>query len=79
MADKKKNIIQINENKLRNMVQGTVIKVLKENPGKQDYKLHLFDPLGKRSCNLTPVKGKINAQEVLPLLEKMPFVEFDLR
>lgn len=55
------------------------IKVLKENPGKQDYKLHLFDPLGKRSCNLTPVKGKINAQEVLPLLEKMPFVEFDLR
>ena len=55
------------------------IKVLKDNPGKQHYKLHLFDPLGKKSCNLTPVKGSINAQEVLPLLEKMPFVEFDLR
>ena len=58
------------------------IKVLKENPGKQHYKLHLFDSIGKKSCNLTPAKGAINAQEVLPLLEKSPFsnfVEFDLR
>ena len=58
------------------------IKVLKENPGKQHYKLHLFDSIGKKSCNLTPAKGAINAQEVLPLLEKFPFsnfVEFDLR
>lgn len=36
MADKKKNIIQINESKLRNMVQGTVIKVLKEK--------HMYSP-----------------------------------
>ncbi len=56
-----------------------LIKVLKENPGKQHYKVHLFDSIGKKSCNLTPAKGAINAQEVLPLLEKMPFVEFDLR
>ena len=55
------------------------IKVLKDNPGKQHFKLHLFDPIGKKSCNLTPAKSSINAQEVLPLLEKMPFVEFDLR
>ena len=55
------------------------IKTLKENQGKQNYKLHLFDPLSKKSCNMTPVKGAVNAQEVLPLLEKMPFVEFDLR
>ena len=58
---------------------GELIKVLKENPGKQHYKMHLFDPKDKKSCNLTPAKGAINAQEVLPLLEKMPFVEFDLR
>ena len=55
------------------------IKVIKQNPGKQHYKIRLVDPLEKRSCNMTPVKGAINAQEVLPLLEKMPFVEFDLR
>jgi len=55
------------------------IKVIKQNPGKQHYKIRLIDPLEKRSCNMTPVKGTINAQEVLPLLEKMPFVEFDLR
>ena len=71
--------IKLNVSELNKDSMEEFIKVLKENPGKQDYKLHLFDPLGKRSCNLTPVKGKINAQEVLPLLEKMPFVEFDLR
>jgi len=55
------------------------IKIVKQNPGKQNYKIHLFDPLGKKSCNMTPVKGAVNAQEVLPIFEKMPFVEFDLR
>ncbi len=58
------------------------VKLIKQNVGKQNYKIHLVDPLGKKSCNMTPVKGAINAQEVLPLLEKKPFVdfvEFDLR
>ena len=58
------------------------VKMIKQNVGKQNYKIHLVDPLGKKSCNMTPVKGAINAQEVLPLLEKKPFVdfvEFDLR
>ena len=70
----KLNVAEMNKESMEEF-----IKVLKGNPGKQHYKLHLFDPLGKKSCNLTPVKGSINAQEVLPLLEKMPFVEFDLR
>ena len=58
------------------------VKVIKQNPGKQNYKVHVFDPVGKKSCNMTPMKGAINAQEILPLLEKAPFsnfVEFDLR
>ena len=55
------------------------LKIIKGNPGKQNYKIHLFDPEGKKFCNMTPAKGGINAQEVLPLLEKMSFVEFDLR
>ena len=56
------------------------VKVIKDNPGKQNYRIHVFD--AKRSCNLSPAQGSIDAQEVLPLLEKEPFrrfVEFDLR
>jgi DNA polymerase-3 subunit alpha len=71
--------IKLNVAEMNKESMDEFIKVMKENPGKQHYKLHLFDPLGKKSCNLTPAKGAINAQEVLPLLEKMPFVEFDLR
>ena len=73
----KLNVAEMNKESMEEF-----IKTLKDNPGKQHYKLHLFDPLGKKSCNLTPAKGAINAQEVLPLLEKAPFsnfVEFDLR
>ena len=55
------------------------IKVIKGNSGKQNYKIHLHDPNGKKFCNLSPISGAINAQEVLPVLEKMPFVDFDLR
>ena len=71
--------IKLNVAEMNKESMDEFIKVLKQNTGKQNYKLHLFDPLDKKSCNLTPMKGAINAQEVLPLLEKMPFVEFDLR
>ena len=70
----KLNVAEMNKEKMEEFV-----KVLKKNAGKQHYKLHLYDPLSKKSCNLTPERGTINAQEVLPQLEKMPFVEFDLR
>ena len=58
------------------------VKLIKGNPGKQNYRIHLYDPRNKKSCNMTPMSGSINAQEVLPLLEKPPFkafVEFDLK
>ena len=70
----KVNVAEMNQESMEEFV-----KIIKENPGKQNYKLHLFDPLGKKSCNMTPAKGSVNAQEVLPLFEKLPFVEFDLR
>ena len=70
----KLNVAEMNEESVEGFV-----KVIKENPGKQNYKIHIFDPLGKKSCNMTPVKGGVNAQEVLPILETMPFVDFDLR
>ena len=71
--------IKLNVAEMSKDDMATFVKVLKENPGKQSYKIHLFDPVGKKSCNMTPSKGGINAQETLPLFESMSFVEFDLR
>ena len=71
--------IKLNVTRMDKEGMTELIKVIKENPGKQGYRIQLFDPVEKKSCNMSPVKGSINAQEVLPLLEKMPFVEFDLR
>ena len=71
--------IKLNVDEMGKAGMDEFVGILKDNPGKQHYKLHLFDPMTNKSCNLSPVKGTINAQEVLPLLEKLPFVEFDLR
>ena len=55
------------------------VKTVKENEGKQNYKVHVFNAKTKKSCNMSPARGGINAHDILPLFEKMPFVEFDLR
>ena len=78
-VDEKDNVMEMDKADMDEFM-----RVIKENPGKQDYKIHLKDTVGKKGCNMTPVKGKkthdtINAHVVLPLLEKMPFVTFDLR
>ncbi len=70
----KLNVSEMNEFDMKEFV-----KTMKANPGKQNYKIHLYDPVNKKSCNLTPYRGTVNAQELLPLLEKMSFVEFDLK
>ena len=70
----KLNVSEMNESDMKEFV-----KTMKANPGKQNYKIHLYDPINKKSCNLTPYRGTVNAQELLPLLEKMSFVEFDLK
>ncbi len=70
----KLNVSEMNESDMNEFV-----KTMKANPGKQNYKIHLYDPINKKSCNLTPYRGTVNAQELLPLLEKMSFVEFDLK
>ncbi len=70
----KLNVSEMNESDMKEFV-----KTMKGNSGKQNYKIHLYDPINKKSCNLTPYRGTVNAQELLPLLEKMSFVEFDLK
>ena len=71
--------IKLNVTEMGKEEMDEFINVIKQNAGKQSYKIHLYDPNGKKSCNLSPISGAVNAQEVLPLLEKMPFVNFDLR
>ena len=74
--------IKLNVAKMGKVETEDFVKAVKENPGKQNYTVHLFNPVSNRSCNMTPVRGGVNAQELLPLLEKKPFsdfVEFDLR
>ena len=56
-----------------------LIAGIKENPGKQNFSLRLVDQKNKLACSLKPMQGRINAQQVLPLLEPMNFVEFELK
>ena len=71
--------LKLNVTEMSQSDMDAFVKVIKENPGKQNYKVHVYNARTKKSCNMTPAHGGVNAQEVLPLLEKMPFVEFDLR
>ena len=74
--------IKLNVNEMGKDEMEEFIKLVKANTGRQNYKIQLHDANAKKSCNMSPISGAINAQEVLPLLEKAPFsnfVEFDLR
>jgi len=56
-----------------------LIAVIKENPGKQNFSMRLVDQKHKLACSLKPIQGRINAQQTLPLIEALGFVEFDLK
>ena len=71
--------IKLNLNIMTKEDMAEFIKVVKENPGRQNYKIHVVDFKNNMACNMTPVSGAVNAGKLLPVLEKMPFVEFDLR
>lgn len=71
--------IKMNLNIMTKEDMAEFIKVVKDNSGKQNYKVHVIDFKNNMACNMTPISGAVNAGKLLPLLEKMPFVEFDLR
>ena len=71
--------IKLNLNLMTQDDMVTFVKAVKDNPGKQNYRIHVFDVQNNIACNMTPISGAVNAGELLPILEKMPFVEFDLR
>ena len=60
----------------------SLIKLFKDNPGKQSYSVNIYDRNANMSCNMTPVSGNINAAVILPLFKKQPysdFVKFELK
>ena len=55
------------------------IQLVKRHPGKQSYSVHLFDSNMKLSCNMTPFSGGVAAHEVLPIVDELPYADFDLK
>ena len=55
------------------------IKLVKDHPGKQSFSVQLYDSLLKVSCNMSPFSGGVAAHEVLPLVEQLPYADFDLK
>jgi len=55
-----------------------LIELIKSKPGKQSFSIRLIDNENRLACSLRPNKIRINAQEVLTELDKLPFIEFEL-
>ena len=55
------------------------IDIVKKHPGKQSYSVHLFDSNLKQSCNMSPFSGGVAAHEVLPIVDQLPYADFDLK
>ena len=56
-----------------------VVRLVKDNPGKQSYSIIIKDDEMNMSCNMSPMTGGVNAAAVLRQLKKIPFVRFELR
>ncbi len=70
-------VIDISQMTKENM--DTFVNLIKDNPGRQQYHICIFDSITDMKCNLSPYSGGVNAHDLLPLMEKLPFVEFDLK
>ena len=55
------------------------IRLVKEHPGKQSYGIHLYDSMMQLSCNMSPFSGGVAAHEVLPIVDELPYADFDLK
>ncbi|MDY0086073.1 MAG: DNA polymerase III subunit alpha [Bacteroidales bacterium] len=75
----KEVLIKVKVDEMSETDMHELIAGIKENPGKQNFSLRLVDQKNKLACSLKPMQGRINAQQVLPLLEPMNFVEFELK
>ena len=55
------------------------IKLVKKHRGKQSYSVHLYDSNMNLACNMTPFTGGVAAHEVLPIVDRLPYAEVDLK
>lgn len=55
------------------------IKIVKEHPGKQSFSVQLQDSNMKLSCNMTPFTGGVAAHEILPIVDQLPYADFELK
>ena len=55
------------------------IKTVKDHPGKQSFSVHLFDSNMNLACNMTPFTGGVAAHEILPLVDQLPYADFELK
>jgi DNA polymerase-3 subunit alpha len=55
------------------------IRLVKEHPGKQSYSIQLYDSNMKLACNMSPYSGGVAAHEVLPIVDELPYADFDLK
>ncbi|MCK9452364.1 MAG: DNA polymerase III subunit alpha [Bacteroidales bacterium] len=64
---------EMTENEMQDL-----ITLIKSSPGKQSFSVRLIDQESRLACSLKPSKLRINAQDVLMELDKLPYVEFEL-
>jgi hypothetical protein len=75
----KKVIFKLDVAQMNSETVGDFIKMVKEHPGKQSYSVHLFDSNLNLACNMSPFSGGVAAHEVLPIVDELPYADFDLK
>lgn len=55
-----------------------LVKIIKENPGKQPYSIIVVDNGEKMRCTLVPTKGGVNAGEIFRQFDELEYVAYDL-
>lgn len=55
-----------------------LVKIIKENPGKQPYSIIVVDNGDKMKCTLVPTKGGVNAGEIFRQFDELEYVAYDL-
>ena len=75
----KKVLFKLDVAEMNEKLVDEFIQIIKEHPGKQSFGVHLTDSSTHLSCNMTPFSGGVAAHEVLPIMDKLPYVDFDLK
>lgn len=75
----KEVLIKIEVSEIDEQDVQALIDIIGSSPGKHAYSMRLIDSENHIASSLRPIKTKMAAHEVLPKLEKLPFVSFELK